>query len=97
VKVARSATYGVGVGVGVGLTEGDGIGAGVGVVLKRISAGVAPGSRVSMKVRVLAAVPVSALAVVFVPAAAFVPNCVAPVGLRLEPPFPAAALIIPIA
>ena len=95
-KVARSATYGVGVGVGVGLTEGDGIGVGVGVVLKRISAGVAPGSRVSMNVRVLA-VPVSALAVVFVPAAAFVPNCVAPVGLRLEPPFSTAALIIPIA
>ena len=61
-KVARSAIYGDG--DGLGLTEGDGIGVevgtgvGVGVEVKRISAGVAPGSTMSMTVCVSAALPV---------------------------------------
>ena len=98
-KVARSAIYGDG--DGLGLTDGDGtgvgvgIGVGVGVAVKRISAGVDPGSTISMTVRVSAAVPVCALAVVAVPAAAFVGVCVTPVGLPLEPPLPAAALVVP--
>ena len=69
---------------------------GAGVAVKRISAGADPGSAMSMTVRVSAAVPVCALAVVFVPAAAFVPVCVAPIELPLELPFPVAARVIPV-
>ena len=104
-KVTRSAFYGDE--EGLGLTEGlgvsvvVGIGAGVGVAVKRISAGVDPGSTMSMTVRVSEAVPVCApafvFAVVFVPVAAFMPVCVAPLELPLEPPFPVTARVIPIA
>ena len=94
-KVTRSAFYGDE--EGLGLTEGLGVGAGVGVAVKRISAGVALGSTMSMMLRASAAVPVCALAVLFVLGAAFIPVCVTPVGSPLEPPTPAAALVIPIA
>ena len=91
-KVTRSAFYGDE--EGLGLTEGLGVGAGVGVAVKRISAGVAPGSTMSMMLRASAAVPVCALAVLFVLGAAFIPVCVTPVGSPLEPPMPAAALVV---
>ena len=104
-KVARSAIYGDG--DGLGLTEGDGIGVGVGtgvgvgVAVKRISAGVDPGSTMSMTVRVSTVLPVCApafvFAVVFVPVAAFVPASAAIVELPVKPLFAVAALVIPIA
>ena len=71
-KVTRSAFYGDE--EGLGLTEGLGVGAGVGVAVKRISAGVAPGSTMSMMLRASAAVPVCALAILFVLGAALFPS-----------------------
>ena len=97
-KVTRSAFYGdeegLGLTKGLGVGVVVGIGAGVGVAVKRISAGVAPGSTMSMMLRASAAVPVCALAVLFVLGAAFIPVCVTPVGSPLEPPTPAAALVV---
>ena len=50
---------------------------------------------------VAAAAPVCApafvLAFEFVPVAAFIPVCVAPVEFSLEPPFPVGASVIPMA
>ena len=103
VRVARPAIYGVGVGLGLteGVGEGEGIGAADGVAAKITSAGVAPGSTLSIRIRVLAAVPVCARAVVrtivFVAEAVFVRVCVVPPKLLLNPPFPATARVISVA
>jgi hypothetical protein len=100
VSVARPAIYSVGVGLGLteGVGEGEGSGEADGVAAKIISAGVAPGSTFSIRIRVLAAVPVCALAVVltivFAAEAVLVRVCVAPLKLLFNPPFPAAARVI---
>ena len=97
-----------GVGVGVGLTEADGSGEGDSPCVEkfelgdglRIGIGVSWGRIVVTLAGLEAAAvcaPAFVFAVVFVPVRAFVPVCVAPVELPLEPPCPGAAPVIPMA
>jgi hypothetical protein len=89
-----------GVGVGVGVTEADGSGEGDCPAVEKFAPRLLLGDGVGtlmdwgrIVVTLAAAAvcaPAFAFAVVFVPARAFVPICVAPVALPLEPPSPAA-------
>jgi hypothetical protein len=89
-----------GVGVGVGVTEADGSGEGDCPVVekfapKRLLLGDEVGTvmgwgRIVVTLAAAVCAPAFVFAVVFVPVRAFVPICVAPVALPLEPPSPAA-------